>query len=328
VSLAWSTIALLIILLPGFLFFVGLYIPEDFTRETAPKSPLGQLAGIVLIAFMVHGTLYAAARSWAPASIPGIRLGYLLQLLQVEGLTHKEFDAIVANMETHPWWILVYIAISSLLGLGIGREVGCLIVAGPLRSLAEHTWVFDLKVEGAPDGVRGICARACVSIAPPLRAARTEIQKWLKRGEITRTVTVAYVLTNVAHDERNLMYRGFLKAFGVSKDGKPLYLVLSRTRRSYLHLKPSKPETSPAMEWQLIGSASEMHADLPGPRLSTYFMVSGDHIVNVVFDRHSFVQSPQGLAALDAAVEKAVAELKKMAERAIAEAVAGTRPRG
>ena len=32
-SIAWSGIVLLVLLLPGFLFFVGLYFPEKVTRE-------------------------------------------------------------------------------------------------------------------------------------------------------------------------------------------------------------------------------------------------------------------------------------------------------
>lgn len=319
-SIAWSTIALLIILLPGFLFFVGLYLPENFTRETAPKSPLGQLAGIVLIAFFVHGTLYSAIRTWAPHWVPGVNLGYLLQVLQVEPLNDAEFEEVVANVAAMRWWILGYVLSSSFLGLWIGREFGCLVVAGPLRGLAEHSWVFDLKVEEGPDGVRGVIARIWATIAPKVARARARLDKRLYRGEVTRTVTVAYVLTDLAHAERTVMYRGFLKAFGVSKDGKPLYLVLSRTRRSYLHLQQSKPVTSPAAEWQLIGAAAETHVDLPGPRLSSYLMVSGDHISNVVFDRHAFVQSPKGLEALEAAVANVVAEVKKLSDEAAARA--------
>ena len=60
-----------------------------------------------------------------------------------------------------------------------------------INALARHTWIYDLKV-----------------------------------GE-KRSVTVAYVMTNITHEGRVLMYRGFLKAFGLQQDGRFSYLVLT-----------------------------------------------------------------------------------------------------
>lgn len=57
-SIAWGSLVLLVVLLPGVLFFVGIYWPEQFTRESEPRSPLGQLAGALLVAFVVHGLAY------------------------------------------------------------------------------------------------------------------------------------------------------------------------------------------------------------------------------------------------------------------------------
>ena len=57
-SLAWSSLVILLLLLPGVLFFVGLYIPEQFTRETTERSPIGYVAGVMGISFVVHGILF------------------------------------------------------------------------------------------------------------------------------------------------------------------------------------------------------------------------------------------------------------------------------
>jgi hypothetical protein len=57
-SLAWATVVLVVLLLPGILFCVAVYIPEQFTRDMAPKNALGQLAGVVLVSFVVHGLLF------------------------------------------------------------------------------------------------------------------------------------------------------------------------------------------------------------------------------------------------------------------------------
>lgn len=307
-SIAWSTVAFLVLLLPGFLFFVGLYLPENFTRETAPKSPFGQLAATVLVAFTVHGFLYALSWSGSVEMMPRIRLDYLLQLLQVEALTDQEFADIIRNIEEFRWSIFIYVLGTSLLGLWLGYETGCLIVGGPLRRLAEHAWVYDLRIEGGNEQSPGL-PLTIVKAARNIRTAiatrvpdkvRMLVEKLHPRADL-RTITVTYVLTDIGHDERNIIYRGFLKAFGISKEGKPLYLVLSNAMRSYMILKAGAPETGGAESWKLIGSSTESSPDLPGPRLSSYLTVSGEHISNVMFDRHAFRQTEAGLRKLESA---------------------------
>src|SRR5215207_5233983 len=63
-SLAWSTVAILILLLPGFFFSLGLYAPERFARDIAPRNPLATLAAAVLVAFVSHAIL-----SWASGAL-------------------------------------------------------------------------------------------------------------------------------------------------------------------------------------------------------------------------------------------------------------------
>jgi hypothetical protein len=325
VSIAWSTVAFLVLLLPGFLFFVGLYLPENFTRETAPRSAFGQLAATVLVAFLVHGLLYALSWSLSADWIPHVRLNYLLQLLQVEALTDREFAEIVRNIEEFRWWVFLYVIGTCLLGLWAGYETGCLIVGGPLRRLAEHAWVYDLRVEGGTEKAPGLILK----LAALARAAEVGLARRLPGGVLhavrafgarlsgsgLRTVTVTYVLTDVGHDGRHIMYRGFLKAFGISKEGKPLYLVLSNVMRSYMLLKAEGPETGGAQNWRLIGSTTEPAPDLPGPRLSSYLTVSGEHITNVVFDRHAFQQTAAGMRKLESAYAESLRSERAEAAR-------------
>ena len=51
-SIAWATVVLVVLLLPGFVFFWGFYAPNQVTRETVPGSPLDQLAGVVIFEFL------------------------------------------------------------------------------------------------------------------------------------------------------------------------------------------------------------------------------------------------------------------------------------
>jgi hypothetical protein len=78
-SLAWGSLVLLIVLLPGILFFAGIYL---FTREAEPRSPLGQIAGALLVAFGIHGTAYLVSFHipWSPH----IRVAALLEAIAVD----------------------------------------------------------------------------------------------------------------------------------------------------------------------------------------------------------------------------------------------------
>jgi hypothetical protein len=60
-------------------------------------------------------------------------------------------------------------------------------------------------------------------------------------------------------------------------------------------------------DWHLIGSTPGSSVGLPGPRLSSHLTVSGEHINNVVFDRHVFEEMASGLKALETAYNESIA---------------------
>jgi hypothetical protein len=53
-SIAWSTVAVLALLLPGLFFSAGLSTPERFSRDLAPRNPVVALAAVVLVSMLVH----------------------------------------------------------------------------------------------------------------------------------------------------------------------------------------------------------------------------------------------------------------------------------
>ena len=81
-SIAWATVVIVVLLLPGFAFFWGLYSPNQVTREVSPASPLAQLAGVVIISFLFHACAYFVINtrlclgtgSGALAGLPGLAL--------------------------------------------------------------------------------------------------------------------------------------------------------------------------------------------------------------------------------------------------------------
>lgn len=79
--------------------------------------------------------------------------------------------------------------------------------------------------------------------------------------------------------------------------------MLFNTKRAYMQLDDPAPKSLQS-GWEQIGSTGIPSADLPGPRLSSQFVISGDHILNVVFDRHlQFEPTKTGYVELEAAYQ-------------------------
>jgi hypothetical protein len=251
VSLAWSTVALLVLLLPGFLFFVGLYLPERISRDVVPGSTLTKLGGVVLVAFFIHALLFAvhasvcSAWSWLPC----IRFDYALSTFSPDLKDATSLTILAQNITENRWWILAYFVGTSSLGLFVGLKTGQLIIKGPFRFLAKHSWIYDLT---DADG---------------------------------SSLTLAYVLTNIRTDNRILMYRGFLQEYCFTPEGKISYLVLSGCSRYYLKLDSKKPITAAAKDWLVIGQSSDRQMAVDTEKQWSYMVIEGEDIANVVFDR-------------------------------------------
>lgn len=109
-SLAWSTVALLVLLLPGFLFFVGLYLPERISRDIVPGGTLTQLGGVVLVAFFIHALVFAfhtsACGLWS--WLPCIRFDYALSTFGLDLKDATPLIQLTDNITANRWWMLGY----------------------------------------------------------------------------------------------------------------------------------------------------------------------------------------------------------------------------
>lgn len=275
-SLAWSSLVLLIVLLPGVLFFVGIYLPEQFTRESEPRSPLGQLAGALLIAFVVHGLGYAILSSVCFGRFPCISIQELLNVINVAPEHSEAAPHVDKMLFAFRWWILAYVLSTAFVGAGIGGAYGLLIVKRKTRGLSRHSWIYALNVEG---------------------------------------LTYAYVLTKVREEDRILLYKGFLQAFGLRQDGRFSYIVLINVTRLYLKLDEAGSVTSGEDIQRAIGQSSPSAISVPAEprkrrtRLHSLFVIEGEDIANAVFDILETSAEAVGAKELDAIVkeeEKAV----------------------
>jgi hypothetical protein len=255
VSLAWSTVALLVLLLPGFLFFVGLYLPERISRDVIPGGTLTQLGGIVLVAFFVHALLYTGLTSVCDILpwLPCISFDIALSIFSPDLKEAASPLTLAQNISMHRWWILAYFLGTSGFGLAIGFFTGILIVTGPFRFLAKHSWIYDLV------------------------------------DTDDSSFTLAYVLTNIRTDNRILMYRGYLQEYCFTPEGKISYLVLMGCSRYYMKLENKKPITT--KNWLVVGQSSDGPMADGSEKQWSFMVIEGEDIANVVFDRHTLILS-------------------------------------
>lgn len=250
-SIAWGSLVLLIVLLPGVLFFVGTYLPDQFTREAEARSPLGHLAGALLITFFVHGLAYSTLTGLCGDIVPCIDLGLLLDTVSIDPNVSGSTKLVSRKIAKYRWSIFSYVLATSAGGVLLGALYGMVVSKGKFRGLSRHPWVYDLSVDG---------------------------------------LTYAYILTHVRHEERVLMYKGFLRAFGLQADGRFSYIVLTDVTRMYMTLGEHGSETSGTGGQKVIGASTSgqvvlpTEPTMPRKRRHSAFVIEGEDIANAVFD--------------------------------------------
>lgn len=250
-SLAWGSVLLLVVLLPGVLFFVGTYVPEKFTRDAADRSPIGQLAGILLVSLAVHGALFIIAPLYCGV-IPCVNVEMFLRALTLEKGDTALIRRVADNISDNRFWIGLYIAVSALIGFALGWCTGHLIIRGKLGFLVQHRWAYKLSVD---------------------------------------KLTTAWVMTHVREGPRVLAYRGFLRYFHLKRDGTFSYVVLENVRRGYIELADDGPRASDSGSWPVMGQSTRLRDRLEqrseGRRYEeSLFAIEGEDIANIVFDRY------------------------------------------
>jgi hypothetical protein len=253
VAIAWTTIAGLVLLLPGFLFFLGLAIPEKFSRETGPQSVIGQLASVILVSLAVHCGLILTAEvaSALLPMLPEVDLELVLGALNGGGMGEIPARKIAANLEQHFAWVASYLFAAAILGLLAGWFASSQAIRwrhGWLGFPLRHRWTYDLVQE---------------------------------------PTTVAYVLTKMGLEGRYLIYRGLIAHFGLRPEGRFSYIALKQARRMTRRLIASEPVASqghdPTPQDRRVLDPAD---DLADPEVNLLH-IDGEEIANVVFERYS-----------------------------------------
>lgn len=262
-SLAWGTISVLVLLLPGFVFFAAVYLPGRFSREAAPLSPIAQAATAVLVSMFVHGVLLLLLRQRGCSGwVRCPDLGAVLALLQVAPSRPEALPGLGRQVMDSLPQVLAYFFAASAAGGAIGLFWGWLFVRTRLRALAQHGWVAALA-----------------------------------RGK--HAWTFVHVVSGVSVGDFVLMYRGRLEDFGLLANGKFSYIVLREASRSYMQFRHA-PRTASAADHDL--GTGGFGAEGEHRLLDSYLVIEGEDIQNAVFERYEVVLSSRGEARLKAAL--------------------------
>jgi hypothetical protein len=270
-SIAWATIVIVVLLLPGFSFFWGFYVPNQVTREVSPVSPLAQLAGVVVISFFAHALAYLVINTKLCAgpdpfaALPCVDFDELSALLRIDaftlpGTTPQTFRAM---LDAYIAWILLYFAaIGSTTGL-IGFGAGKLIESGYLRGFTRHRYLFLLE-------------------------------KGLKKSEFVR----AHVLSRTQNLNTMIVYDGLLTDFFAKADGTISYLVLHDANTATIEITASGATHSKMSVPLDIGSGAR--------GIPPFLVITSENIVNVYYVPLSTVtvESDADTDMLDRAIDE------------------------
>jgi hypothetical protein len=256
-SIAWTTIAVLVLLLPGFVFIARLYSVERTARESS-ASPLAFLAGAIPAAFVIQVGLYLILHS-------RIDLRAVLAVLQLQGAEAISLGELAAILRASRGGIVGYVLLSGFAGYVAGWAASAFVRSGRLPFFIRHGLVRDLLVADVP--AWKILYRE--SIGRIIHAARDV------------PATRAYVVTKVQHEGRVVMYEGLLRQFYFTSDGRIAYLVLGDCHRCYLDLVGDKSPLTSIKDKQRIGSSRNEDGDAAAGVL----MIDGSDVANVYFEK-------------------------------------------
>jgi hypothetical protein len=272
-SIAWATVVIVVLLLPGFAFFWGLYSPNQVTREVSPASPLAQLAGVVVISFLIHACAYFVINTRlcvGPGALPAtpcVDFDEFSALLRIEAFTLPGTPPRLfrSMLDSYAGWILAYFAATGAVTGLLGFAAGKLIENGYLSGFTRHRYLFVLE--------RG---------------------RKKKGAELVR----AHVLSRTQNLNNVIFYDGILQDFFAKADGTISYVVLHDARTSTIEITGSGT----------LHSDTSIPLDIRGESFGTQplLVITSENIANVYFEPLNEVRIESGddTDALDRAIDE------------------------
>jgi hypothetical protein len=228
-SIAWTTVIVIVLLLPGLGFMLGYAAQERYSRELIRSNAIGDVGMAVFCAIVSH----LAALLFIVNALhfdPSVYYRPLLDYDRTERWLLEE------QMYARLWPTAGYILGVTVVAFFCGRSVAWGVMFGPrwLRSFATHKWAYDLLKE-----VKG-------------------------GGVVTTTV-----LTEMSEGQRILMYLGHLEEFYLEANGTFAYIVLKNCYRFYMELGEDVPVPSLLQQpLSIAGTRRWEHFTIAGDKIA------------------------------------------------------------
>lgn len=135
-SVVWTTLAIIALLIPGIFFFVGLATYERLSREIIRSGVVSEVALATMVAIVLHTVCLSLLGAF------GFRLSsFLSPLVEYDSVSHAE---IVLRLSRKLIPVVIYLVTTAAVGFAVGAIVATGIVKGWLRFLAKHKWIYDI----------------------------------------------------------------------------------------------------------------------------------------------------------------------------------------
>jgi hypothetical protein len=133
-SIAWTTIIIIALLLPGVFTFIGYSTTERFSRDIIKTSAVGEIGVAVLIAIVVH--LIALGN----LTLLGFNLAdFIWPLIDHEALPASAIATLLAQ-RLPP--VAIYVVVTAIAGGLLGWLIATAVIRGALPRLGKHKWIY------------------------------------------------------------------------------------------------------------------------------------------------------------------------------------------
>ena len=241
-SIAWTTMIVIVLLLPGLGFMLGYAAEERYSRELVRSNAIGDIGMAVFCAIIAHlAALFIV--------IVVLRLDPSFYYRPLFDYEHTERWLLEIQIYDRLWVTVGYLVIVTVAAFFVGRAVAWGVMFGPrwLRSFATHQWAYDLLKE-------------------------------VKSGGIV----TATVMTDVAEGKRILMYLGYLEEFYLEANGTFAYIVLKNCYRFYMHLADDVPapsaQSQPLFLAGIAGARNWEHFTIAGDKIANVLFDPVGHL--------------------------------------------------
>ncbi len=234
-----------------------------------PRATVPRLSIFVLASVLIHFALICAIEGWLSPTFgtPYIRLDYVFSLASLGSEGAAPYEKLAENLQTFVHWIAAYFFVSMALGFLAGFGIGKLILKGPLRFFATHSWLYDV---------------------------------FGRDHRKQKGIIFAYVLSTVEHEGKRILYCGDVKKCQYQSDGTLAYVVLASPRRGLMKLNDTITTSGSdgTNHWQVLELSGRNQPAVSKPG-SNLLYIKGEHIVNVFFASQPWTYPPGAVKNLE-----------------------------